>query len=85
MKVKDLIAALAKANPEAEVILQKDGEGNSYSPLSGADLKAVYVPDSTWGGDVYSMRWTAADACKTAAEWAEIKAKPRCVVLHPVN
>lgn len=85
MKVKDLLAALAAADPEADVILQKDAEGNGYSPLEGADLNAVYVPASTWSGGVYSMDWTAEDACKTDAEWAEIQAKPRCVVLHPVN
>jgi hypothetical protein len=85
MKVKELLAALAEADPEAEVILQKDAEGNGYSPLEGADLNAVYVPDSTWSGDVYSMDWTADDACMTKAEWAKIAKKPRCVVLSPVN
>ena len=85
MKVKELLAALADADPEAEVILQKDSEGNGYSPLEGADLKAVYVPDSTYSGTVYSMSWSASDACMTKAEWEEIKDKPRCVVLYPVN
>jgi len=85
MKVKELLEALAAADPEAEVILQKDGEGNGYSPLHAADLDAVYVPDSTWSGDVYSLSWTADDACKSPAEWAKITSKPRCVVLAPVN
>lgn len=85
MKVKDLMTALAAADPDADVILQKDAEGNGYSPLEGADLNAVYVPDSTWSGDVYSMDWKAEDACKTDAEWDEIQAKPRCVVLYPMN
>lgn len=85
MKVKELLAALADANHEADVILQKDAEGNGYSPLEGADLNAVYVPDSTYSGNVYSMEWTADDACMTKAEWAKITKKPRCVVLHPVN
>ena len=39
-----------------EVVLQKDSEGNGYSPLAGADPEAVYIPDSTWSGDVYSNR-----------------------------
>lgn len=85
MKVKELLAALAKANPDAEVILQRDAEGNGYSPCEGADLKAVYVPENTYSGKVYSMKWSAADACMTSAEWKETKAKPRCVVLYPVN
>ena len=85
MKVKELIEALAALPPDAEVILQKDGEGNGYSPLSAVDGDAVYVPDSTWSGDVYSTDWTAEDACKDEDEWAEILAMPRCVVLAPVN
>ena len=79
MKVKDLLAALDGADPEAEVILQKDAEGNGYSPLEEVDLNAVYVADSTWSGDLYSMDWTAADACMTDEEWAAIQAKPCCV------
>lgn len=85
MKVKDLLEALAHADPSADVILQKDAEGNGYSPLAGADLNAVYVPGSDWSGDVYSMEWTADEACKTLAEWAALQANPRCVVLYPVN
>jgi hypothetical protein len=31
------------------------------------------------------MDWSAEDACMTEREWSRIKAKPRCVVLFPVN
>ena len=85
MKVSELISLLRDAPPDAEVILQKDGEGNGYSPLSAADADAVYVPDSTWSGDVYSMEWSADEACMDDDEWAETTAMPRCVVLSPVN
>ena len=85
MKVKELLEALAGVDLEAEVILQKDAEGNGYSPLHVADPDAVYVPDSAYSGDVYSMEWSADDACKTEEEWDTIKAMPRCVVLAPVN
>jgi len=33
MKVKELIEQLKKIDPEREVVLSADGEGNSYSPL----------------------------------------------------
>lgn len=85
MKVKELIEKLSKAEPEAEVVLQKDAEGNGYSPLADADLNAVYVPETTWHGRVYSLQWSVDEACVTETEWAEIVAKPKCVVLHPVN
>lgn len=85
MNVKELLEALQGADPEAKVILQKDCEGNGYSPLQRADLEAVYIPDSPWSGDVYSLNWTADDADMDAEEWAYITSKPRCVVLAPVN
>lgn len=49
MKVKELLELLVGIDLEAELILQKDSEGNGYSPLSGADPEAVYVPTCTWG------------------------------------
>lgn len=85
MKAKELIEFLSTVNPEADVILQKDAEGNGYSPLRGADGDAVYIPRNTWSGEAYSPDWSADDACMSAEEWAEIQAKPRCVVLYPVN
>ena len=83
--VKDLREFLAKMPDDMEVILQKDAEGNGYSPLSGADPNAVYIPDSTYSGEVYNMGWSASDACMTDDEWEEIKSKPRALILHPIN
>lgn len=85
MTVKELKEAIANLPDEMEVVLQKDSEGNGYSPLAGADHDAVYIPDSTWSGDVYSMEWTADDACMSDEEWEEIKSKPRTLILYPVN
>ena len=33
MKVKELIEELQKIDPEREIIMQSDSEGNNYSPL----------------------------------------------------
>ena len=85
MKVKELLEALAEVDQEAEVILQKDAEGNGYSPLHVVDPYAVYVPTCTWSGDVFSIGSNADDACKSQEEWSAITAMPRCVVLTPVN
>lgn len=85
MNIKELKEKINNLPDEMEVILQKDAEGNGYSPLSGADPEAVYVPDSTYSGEVYSMNWSADDACKTDEEWEEMKAKPKSLILHPVN
>jgi hypothetical protein len=85
MTVKKLKEAIVNLPDEMEVVLQKDAEGNGYSPLSGADPDAVYISETTWYGDVYSMDCTADDACMTDEEWEDIKSKPRTLILHPVN
>lgn len=86
MKVKLLIEELKTMNPESEVIIQKDSEGNGFSPLKGTDHEAVYVADSTWSGEVYDINWTAEDADMNEDEWEDILSQqPRCVVLYPVN
>ncbi len=85
MTVKELKKALKNLPDGMEIILQKDAEGNGYSPLSYIDSDAVYIPETTWHGDVYSMKWTADDACMTEEKWKEIKLKPRALILAPVN
>jgi hypothetical protein len=85
MNVKQLMDALAGLPDDMEVIIQKDAEGNGYSPLYEVDPDAVYIPETTWYGDVYGTEWSADDACMTEEEWAEILEKPRALILHPVN
>ena len=83
--VKDLKEMIESFPDEMEVILQKDSEGNGYSPLAGVDGDAVYVPDSTYSGIVYSMNWTAKSACVEDEKWEEIKLKPKSLILYPTN
>ena len=52
MKVKDLIIELQSVDPDCEVIMSSDGEGNNYSPLSSF-WQGSYVPRSTCRGEVY--------------------------------
>lgn len=86
MTVTELIEELQYYPPDALVILQKDAEGNGYSPLSGTDPYAIYIADSTWSGEVYDTRWTSEDAGLEDEEWEEMKAEnPTCVILFPVN
>ena len=86
MKVKELIEELKLCDPESEVIIQKDSEGNGYSPCNGADNEAVYVPDTAYSGIVYDTKWTAGDCCMEEFEWEELKnTAQRAVVLYPIN
>jgi len=80
------LAKLLLENPDVELIMQKDAEGNGYSPLRGIEFDVVYVPDSTWDGTVYSKEFTADDNCMTEAEWETLKrTNSGYAVLHPVN
>jgi len=51
MKVKDLIKTLQTVDPEYDIILGKDSEGNDYSPLSTIVI-GRYLPESTYHGYV---------------------------------
>ena len=81
MKVKTLIAMLKRMDPERVVILQKDAEGNGYSPLRGADDNALYAAESTWSGEVGRERLSK----REREEGYELGHGKRAVVLYPVN
>lgn len=49
MNVRDLIKELMQYPEDLEVIIQKDAEGNGYSPLSGANV-GLYQAENTWSG-----------------------------------
>lgn len=85
MKVRDLLESIKDLDPDMEVIIQKDAEGNDYSPLSGVDSDCIYVPDCNWSGQVYDVNWSADDADMEEDEWEEIKLMPLALVLAPIN
>jgi hypothetical protein len=77
MKVKELIEALREMDPEMEVILQGDPEGNFYNRAEGAGVVVQYA------GEVYDMEWTHDECCLDEDAWEELKRdadKHRCVV-----
>ena len=51
MRVFELINLLQEMPQNSLVILQKDAEGNGFSPLYGADPNAVYEAATTWYGE----------------------------------
>lgn len=84
MKVHELVRELQTCDPDAIVVMSKDAEGNSYSPLAQVDDEVLYEPDSTWSGEVHY--WDSGDIetqevfCEALTRGAE-----HCVVLGPVN
>ena len=86
MKVSSLIGQLNTCDPNSEVILQKDGEGNGFSPLSRVSSNAIYIPDNAWSGEVFSLGWSAEDCCLEEDEWKKMKIKHKpVIILEPVN
>lgn len=85
MTVKELKEEIANLPDDMQVILQKDSEGNGYSPLAGVDSDAIYIPYNSWSGDVYSISWTAEEAAMADKIWEEVKSRPRALILYPVN
>jgi hypothetical protein len=57
MKVKELKELLNDYNDEDIVILQKDSEGNSYSPLDDA-WEGKYKAETTWYGEAHIRELT---------------------------
>lgn len=86
-ELKDLLNELPVELDNLVVILQKDAEGNDYSPLSGMDDNCTYTPDSTWSGEVHIYELTP-ELMKSG--YAEEDAKRwdnsvRALVLFPIN
>lgn len=60
MKVKELIQELQALDPDAEVILQKDQEGNGYEEIRGAQ-PIWYIKDQLSDDGVYDTKEEAED------------------------
>jgi hypothetical protein len=84
VKVKDLINELKKTDPERLVIMSKDAEGNSYSPLSDW-WEGAYRAETTWYGEVGLEELT--DDFKEAGYGEEdvIEDGVPALILCPVN
>lgn len=80
----ELMDYLATQPRDRKIVMSKDAEGNSYSPLADAD-EAMYVADSTWSGDIYITPEELAEKANPA-DWTEApEDAERVVVFGPVN
>jgi hypothetical protein len=83
MIVKELIKLLQEQNQDAIVVMAKDAEGNSYSPISSL-WGGAYLPDSTWSGTAGLLTLTAEDIEAGYGEDDLVDGDP-AVILCPVN
>jgi hypothetical protein len=84
MKVKELIKELQEVDGDRIVIIQKDAEGNGYSPLTMIDDESTYLADSTWSGEVGIEKLTQEDRNNGYSEDDVIGGIP-ALILVPVN
>ena len=69
---------------DTPVILQKDAEGNGFSPLAGAD-ESMYEAETAYSGEAYmTSAQIAADPAYTEEDEAP-EGAVRAVVLWPLN
>lgn len=88
MTVRELIEALSKCDPDYIVVQSCDGEGNGFSPLCDvAGENNVYVPESTWSGEVRLHHLTDALRAKLFSDEDVYGGDDgqRAVVLWPTN
>jgi hypothetical protein len=83
MKVKDLIKALKKVDPNRIVVMSKDSEGNSHSPLAYI-MTCAYSPDSTYSGQIGLEKLTPEDKKLGYTEEDLVKGNP-AICLYPTN
>lgn len=81
MNVRELKFLIEDLPDDMEIILQKDAEGNGYSPLSELNNEMIYIPDNTWSGEVLSVK----ELLEDTKEFQGVLVKPRCLLLIPVN
>lgn len=87
MTVAELLEILTELDPNTEVILQRDSEGNGYSPLYATGM-GYYIPEnhSQYEGYVYDVDWSADDCGMDHDEWVSMQEEyPISLILAPTN
>ena len=80
MKVKELIKQLEELNPEAEVIIASDEDGNNYSILSDiVSEDGLKFQKSDYEIDLYDKDYREYEGI-TASTYKKLK---ECIVLYP--
>lgn len=66
------------------IVLAKDAEGNSYSPLAAAE-HAMYEAETTWSGDTYLTDEQRAATSEPDEYFEAPDDAVNAIVLSPVN
>ena len=85
MNVKELKKLLETVDDDLIVILQKDGEGNGYSPCAGIDDEMNYEPESTYSGTVGYRKLTPELIEKGYSEEDCLPHAQPALIFYPIN
>ncbi len=84
MTVRELIELLQDEDPDALVVVQKDPDGNGYSPLNDI-WEGGYVAENNWSGEAYLLELTQHDRKAGYTEEDVREDATKAVFLCPVN
>jgi hypothetical protein len=84
MVVRELIEQLQKEDPERLVVMSKDSEGNSFSPLYQYTTDA-YRAETTWRGEIGLEELTEEAKKSGYTEEDVIEDGQKALVLWPTN
>lgn len=85
LTVGQLREFLAAVPSDHIVVMSKDAEGNSYSPLTAA-AQMLYVAESTWAGEVHpTPEAVATTPGLDGDDWSSDPRAVRSLVLWPTN
>ena len=84
MKVRELIEMLKAVDGDREVIMQKDSEGNGYSPLADS-WEGAYKAKTTWYGYAGLEELTEKDIEQGYGEEDVIQDGVLALILCPTN
>ena len=70
MKIKDLIKDLIDLDPDLDIVISKDSEGNQFSPFDEFTI-GQYEAESSWSGDFDDS--------------ADCEINPNAVCFWPIN
>jgi hypothetical protein len=82
--VGELIEKLKQEDPKRIVVMAKDSEGNSYSPLASF-WAGAYCAENTWSGEVGFEKLTPEDEKDGFTEDDVLEGGRPAIILSPTN
>lgn len=80
---KKILQLIEDGEVDSILVMSKDAEGNSYSPLFDLD-KCSYVSYNTWSGEI-GLRTLTEELREEGYSHEDVKDGQKAIVLYPTN